>query len=445
MRAVTTGEACAFRNSMPANKPRVAFKTLGCRLNQAETATIAAQFEAAGYEIVPFGTQCEVALIHGCTVTRNAETESIRLAGSAKKGKGSPFVVLAGCAAMNKGSADTISSKSVDMLAPQDTKFSLPQLLHSRFSTGGNTPITPARIIPRFTTARARVKVQDGCDINCAYCIVPATRGSSVSRPFGEIIAEIAALGDAGFKEVILTGANLGCYKDGSRRLVHLLEAVHEVEAIARIRLSSIEPGNDEHAVIDFMAQAPKVCRHLHIPLQTGHDGLLTQMGRPYTAAEFRAVVDYAVAKLGPIGLGTDLIAGLPGEDNDAFEATYRMVTELPFSNLHVFPYSQRPDTKASLMSGQVPEAIKKERVQRLITLGSAKKKSFIESCAGRTVTILVEQAAGPDRGTGWTGEYVRACVKSPAAARNQVIAGIATRVEKGLLQVQNSCHFSRD
>ena len=430
---------------MSGNKPRVSFKTLGCRLNQAETATIAAQFEASGYEIVPFGTQCEVALIHGCTITRNAETESVRLAGSAKKGKGSPFVILAGCAAMLHShksgvqQCDSILSGSADLLAPQDTKFSLPHLLHSRFSIGSDTHIPPAQLIPRFTTARARVKVQDGCDIKCAYCIVPATRGSAVSRPFREIVDEIAALGGAGFKEVILTGANLGCYEDGSRRLVHLLEAVHGIEAIARIRLSSLEPGTDEHAVIDFMAQAPKVCRHLHIPLQTGHDAMLSQMGRPYTTAEFRAVIEHAVTKMGVIGLGTDIIGGLPGEDNKAFEATYRMIEELPFSNLHVFPYSKRPGTRASLMAGQVPESIKKERVQRLITLGSVKKKSFVDSCIGRTVTVLIEQATGPDHGTGWTQEYVRACVKSPKATRNQIVAGIATGVENGLLQVETT------
>lgn len=428
---------------MQSCKLRVSFKTLGCRLNQAETATIAAQFEAAGYNIVPFGAQCDVAVVHGCAVTRNAEKESIRLARAARKRKSAPFVILAGCTASapltgaGAPGDDSAASVSADMLAPQNVKFSLPEILHSRFSIGDKPAPAPARLLPRFSAVRARVKVQDGCDFKCAYCIVPAARGSSVSRPFREIVDEVAALGDAGFKEVVLTGANLGCYMDGGRRLVHLLEAIHGLETIARIRLSSIEPETDERQIIDFMAQSSKVCRHLHIPLQTGHDGLLARMGRTHTIAGFRAVVDRALVKLGAVGLGTDLISGLPGEDEAAFEATCRLVEELPFSNLHVFPYSKRPGTRASSMSGQVPEAVKKARVKQLIKFGAAKKKTFACGFVGREVAVLIERVEGTGRGTGWTSEYVRACVVGPEIEPNRIVTGIAGPVEHGLLKVE--------
>ncbi len=428
---------------------------------------IRSQFEAAGYDVVPFGRKCEVVVVHGCTVTQKAHRESLRLARSAKRGKAAPFVVLAGCAAVAPGSGaegtDDAGALCADLLANQVDKFSLPAILRQRLEafqardsdgcdeadpSGRETNRSagikrcrasspPASLpLPRFTTVRARVKVQDGCDCRCAYCIVPHVRGPSTSRPFREIVDEVSRLGDAGFKEIILTGVNLGCYMDGTRRLVHLLDAIHKLDTVARIRLSSIEPGTSEMAVIDFMADAPKICRHLHMPLQSGHDGMLARMGRAYTVAGFRHAVDHALEKLGHIGLGTDLITGLPGEDDEAFEATCRMALELPFTNIHVFPYSKRPGTRAATMPGQVPEAVRKERAKRLLKLGASAKKTFSAGCVGRQVSVLVEHAEGKGRGTGWTSEYVRARVAGTGIARNQVITGVAARFERGLLQV---------
>lgn len=352
-------------------------------------------------------------------------------------------MVLAGCAAMATGGGstglDAARTLCADVLAPQALKFSLPSLLHPHLTSGGKLPPQPEHPIPRFTTVRARVRVQDGCDCSCAYCIVPKVRGPSVSRPIREIVEEVSQLGKADFKEIILTGANLGCYKDGKRNIVHLLEAIHEVDTVSRIRLSSIEPGTSERAVIDFMAQSPKVCRHLHIPLQSGDDRILSRMGRTHTVAGFRASVDHALDKLGHIGLGTDLITGLPGEDDAAFQATCRIVDSLPFSNIHVFAYSRRPGTAASSMPNQLPEAVKTLRARLLLKLATTAKKAFLNGCIGHTVSVLVERVESARLGTGWTAEYARARVSGSGIARNKIVTGTATGVEHGLLNVEVS------
>jgi len=415
---------------------RVSFKTLGCRLNQAETATMEAQFQAAGYDVTRFGSPCDVVVIHGCTVTQNAEKESARLVRTARNQPGGkPVVVLAGCPAVVQAAhGNTERDGQADLLAPHGLKFSLPAIIHERFSIGDKPPPAPKHVVPRFSTVRARVKVQDGCNCRCAYCVVPAARGSSVSRPFQEIVDEVEALGNAGYREIILTGANLGCYSDGKRRLVDLLKALESVKPVQRIRLSSIEPATDENDVIDFMASSGKLCRHLHIPLQTGDDSLLSLMGRCYTTAEFRRIVEHMAANPGCTGLGTDLIAGLPGESGNSFEATYKFVEDLPFSNLHVFPYSKRPHTRAAAMDGQVASTVRKERATRLIELGRSKKDKFARGLIGRKVSILIENADANGFAAGWTSEYVWAAVPGADLRRNQIVSGIAKCVDNGIL-----------
>lgn len=420
-------------------KPRVAFKTIGCRLNQAETARITAQFRAAGYQIVPFGESCDVAVIHGCTVTRNAERDSRRAARAAKRAAPGAFVVLAGCPAeiiaRGEPARRTGAEKEgVDLLAGQADKFRLPELIHQ--ASPGLFPLPPAApgpLVPEFDATRALIKVQDGCDFRCAYCIVPDARGAPASRPIAAVIEEIRSVAESGFKEVVLTGANLGCYADGDSRLVDLIRRVEEIPGVERIRLSSIEMTTAERPIIDHMARSPKLCHFLHIPMQSGDDRMLRAMGRRYTSAEFRAVAEYAASRVPMIGLGTDVIVGFPGEDDAAFENTVRVIEDLPLSNLHVFPYSPRPNTRAADMKHQIPHEIAKSRVQRLLEIEDRKRRAFAQGFIGHPVAVLIEEVR-TGLGRGWTGEYLEAEVRGPDLAPNRILRVTPSRAHGATL-----------
>lgn len=401
------------------NSTTVSFKTVGCRLNQAETAQMRATFESAGYQVRSFGESCDICVIHGCTVTSRAEKDSLRLARFIKRRYPKSFVILAGCVA-EIGGETVRRAGGADLIAGQADKFNLPILLTRHgFQAPRKTPALP----PRFNTTRAMVKIQDGCEFRCAYCIVPDARGRSRSRPAREIIDEIKRLvNEYGVREIVLTGANIGCYDDRGTSLANLLELIETQTSVERIRISSIELTTVERSVIDVMASSTRLCRFLHLPLQSGSDEILTAMGRRYTTRQYRHAVDYAIRKLGPIGLGTDLLAGFPGEDTAAFSATQQFVESLPFNNLHVFAYSPRPGTPATRMNRQVAESEKKHRVTRLIELGHQKRMMFLRQWLGHEVCVLVESVDASGWGNGWTGEYLPARIHGRDLQPNTII-----------------------
>lgn len=394
-----------------------------------------ARFSGAGYEVVPFGTPSDVAVVHGCAITGKAEHSSLYAARQARRLRGDTLVILAGCPAETPG--ETLRGNSaIDLTIGQSGKFTLPDLLHRLHPDRFPNPATLGVMgpLPQFDTQRALVKVQDGCDFGCAYCIVPATRGAPQSRPAAEIVDEIRRLAGAGFRELVLTGANLGRYEDGRLRLTGLLRAVEEIPGVERIRLSSIELTTTELDIITHMAGSAKMCRFLHLPLQSGDDGILRAMGRRYDGAAYRHAVEQAVSAMPLIGLGTDIIVGFPGEDDRAFGNTLNMVRDLPFSNLHVFPFSRRPGTRADSLPGQVPEHIKKERLAILVGLGEAKRRLFAERFAGRTVSVLVERVERDGTGCGWTGEYLPARVTAPDLKPRQLVTMTVLQAKEGTL-----------
>jgi threonylcarbamoyladenosine tRNA methylthiotransferase MtaB len=404
-----------------------------------------AVFISAGYRIVPFGLACDVCVIHGCVVTAKAEQNSARLARGAKRQTGA-FVVLAGCP-VSAGRFAGRMDNTADLLAGQTDKFRLPDLLAERgFASAvpglprAASGATPA--LPLFDTTRAIVKIQDGCDFHCAYCIVPRARGPSWSRPFDEIIEEINGLVQAGYREVVLTGANIGCYDDHGRKLSCLLGRIEAVPALERIRLSSIEISTVEREVIDCMAASRKICRYLHLPMQSGSDPVLRAMRRKYAIREYGAVMAYAVDRVEGIGVGTDVLAGFPGECAADFDATESVITQGAFSNVHVFAYSPRPGTPAAMMKTRVPDSEKRRRVARLLALARAKRTAFARRWIGREVTVLVEAVNMAGVAAGWTGEYLPARIlpspaktggnrtPGPAPARNRIIRFIPRMVE---------------
>jgi len=405
-----------------------------------------AEFVRAGYEVVPFGLPCDVGVIHSCTITAQAERTSVRAARSLKKLSPSPLVVVTGCAA--EVHAQTLQEEeAIDLLAGQAEKSRLPELVQTqtgkharrgtsvslvsrtREATGKDAGATekgrhrqdlPA--VPQFHTTRALIKVQDGCDFRCAYCVVPSARGAPRSRPWSEILDEVQKLADGGYREIVLTGANLGCYRDGSRDLVDLVKAIELIPEVLRIRLSSIESTTVEHEIIDLMAASGKLCHYLHFPLQSGDDRVLSTMGRRYTARSFRELVEYAARRVSPLGLGTDILAGLPGEDERAFRNTVAMVRDLPFNNLHVFPYSPRPGTPAVDLPAQVATDVARRRVAEIIRIGEEKRADFARSFIGRGVSALIERIDSRGKGRGWTGEYLPIRVAGKAIAANNIV-----------------------
>lgn len=410
---------------------RISIKTVGCRLNQAETAQIAAQFKAAGYVVVPFGTACEVCLIHGCSITANAEKDTLRAGRKAAASKSTPVIVIAGCTA-ETSPAQVAKALPGALIAGQQDKWRLPALLHA--ADPARFPAPPEGLaiypdLPLFGKTRALVKAQDGCDFNCAYCVVPRARGRPRSRPMDAILKEVRRIADAGYREVVLTGANLGCYRDGDMTLVDILRRVEAVDGIARIRLSSIESTTTERAIIEHMTRSSKLCHFLHIPLQSGSDRILRAMGRRYSAGQFKATVFEAITAVPMLGVGTDIMVGFPGETKADFEATLTFVKELPFSNLHVFPFSPRPGTRAASMPGQVPAQIKKTRVKALLELDARKRAGFAAQWVGKPVQVLLEKVGRDGTGQGWTGEYLEARVTGRDLAVNQIVKMIPERV----------------
>jgi threonylcarbamoyladenosine tRNA methylthiotransferase MtaB len=404
---------------------RISFKTIGCRLNQAETAQMVGGLELAGHHMVPFGEPADVCVVHTCAVTSKADQDCVRIARVLKKSFPDMFVVLAGCGV--EVDAQRLKKESgADLVLGQKEKFNLPALL----SGAGGERKTPndssAQNLPSFETTRALIKVQDGCDFCCAYCIVPLARGKPKSRAAQEIVDEVKALADAGYLEVVLTGANLGCYKDGSHGLVDLIAKVEAVDGIARIRLSSIELSTVERDLVDYMAASRKLCHHIHLPLQSGDDRVLASMGRRYTVMQYREFVEYAIGKLPFLGIGTDILVGFPTEDESAFQNTVSVAQELPFSNLHVFAYSKRDGTRAGTIPHQVPQTEKHRRSRSLMKLGDEKKTAFAKKFIGKEVSVLVEKGRMTrGSGRGWTSEYVQASVSIPGLRANRIVTFI--------------------
>jgi threonylcarbamoyladenosine tRNA methylthiotransferase MtaB len=410
-------------------KKRVSFKTLGCRLNQAETAVMAAQFVASGFTVVPFDEPSDVCVIHSCTITAKAERESRLSARAEKRRNNQTVVVLAGCAV--EAGATRLAGVA-DILAGQEQKQNLPAIVDAWLQSAGRTtpenrPVSSEHMSthdgpPRFDTTRALVRVQDGCSFHCSYCIVPHARGPAASRSLASIVEDCVRLADAGHREIVLVGANIGCFEESGRRLPHLLAAVEKVAGIERVRISSIEPATVERELIDYMIASPKVCRYLHLPMQSGDDGILRIMRRRYTVAEYRNILDYAISRIPYLGLGTDIITGFPGETLDAFANTVKLVEQIPFSNLHVFPYSPRPGTPAASLPNHVPRPVARQRAANLIALGKAKRSAFARQFIGRPVKVLTE-ATERDGMQGWTGEYIEARMDGPTKEVNTLIA----------------------
>lgn len=412
---------------------RVSIKTLGCRLNQAESADLAGRFVASGFEVVPFGEPCDACLIHSCGVTAAAESETVRLTRAARRRLPSAIVVLAGCVA-ETAAADVLSRSGADWIIPQDRKAEIPARLAAHFNLRHNPATEDEPVTPAFDSTRALLRIQEGCSFGCAYCIVPRARGPARSRPMDTLLAEARSLVQRGHKELVLTGTNIGTWQHGAKDLVDLLAALEGIAGLDRIRVGSVEPATVELRLIDHMALSSKLCRHLHLPLQSGDDTILNSMGRRYTVALFREAVEKAVSTIPLVGLGTDIVTGFPGESEAAFDNTAALLRDYPFCNLHVFPYSERPGTRAATMPGSVGTEVRRARARELIAMGENMRQAFAGRFVGKPVTVLVERFDRDGNAVGWTSEYLEAVLSGPSRTPNQIVTFTPLRAVRGRL-----------
>jgi len=386
--------------------PRVALHTLGCKVNQYESEQIAEDFRSRGFDLVKFSDEADIYVVNTCTVTRTADSKSRQAARSAINRNPNAAVILTGCYA--ETSPDQVSNiEGVSMVVGNLGKARLVDEVLAKLARRPGDVATRRRgETPRTGRTRALLKIQDGCDQFCSYCAVPLARPVMSSRPMAEVFAETHNLAKRGFREIVLTGIRLGTYEDG---LVQLIRGLAEIQGIERIRLSSIEITDIPEGLLELIAESRKVCRHLHVPLQSGDDGVLRRMRRPYTTAEFMAFTEDARLRVSGIGITTDIMVGFPRETEEEFENTSRFAEKAQFSRTHVFPYSARPGTKSADQKDDITPADKSRRKARMMSLAAQCSQKFASSLIGQMVQVLAEgKPVGANLSSGLTDNYVR-------------------------------------
>jgi threonylcarbamoyladenosine tRNA methylthiotransferase MtaB len=388
------------------SEQRVAITTLGCKINQFESAAMAENLGREGFRMVPFADEADIYVINTCTVTARTDAESRKLIRRAGRRNPRARLVVTGCYAQ-VAFEELRDMPGVDLVLGNVEKKGIPGLLRE-IGTGPRVLVSDISLEERAEGlalesfaehTRAFLQVQNGCDAFCSYCIVPYARGRSRSVPLDEVLAGIGSFAAKGFREVVLTGIHLGAYGLDfvpGESLLSLLAAAEEQRLVPRLRVGSVEPTEISDALIGFLAAAETVCPHLHIPLQSGSDAVLGRMNRKYSTGYFREVIEKLAKAMPDACLGCDIIAGFPGETEEEFVETLRLVESLPIAYLHVFPFSPRAGTPAAGMPGQVNGAVIRSRAQMLRRLSDRKKRAYYQGFLGRELQVLV-QGKEPD------------------------------------------------
>ena len=418
---------------------KVAFHTLGCKLNFSETSTIARQTEQLGFKKVSFDQVADMYVINTCSVTENADQRFKTIVRQAHKKNPNAYLAAIGCYAQLKPE-ELAEVDGVDLVLGATEKFKLPQYLKELLE---RYPDTEAKVrehpeglgeyhscgIEEIDSyqggysigdrTRAFLKVQDGCDYKCTYCTIPLARGVSRSDTLQSVLQKAQQIADQGVPEIVLTGVNIGDYgkgEHGNKKHEHtfqeLVEALDQQEGISRLRISSIEPNLLSDETIDFVAQSKRFVPHFHVPLQSGSDVILRKMKRRYLSPLYRNRVEHIKRVMPDACIGVDVIVGFPGESDEEFLKTYHFLQELPVSYLHVFPYSERPNTEAAVMEEVVPTAVRAKRSKMLRTLSVKKRRQFYETQLGKTWPVLFEEENKKGYIHGFSPNYVK--VRAP-------------------------------
>lgn len=401
---------------------RVYFTNLGCKLNQAELEHLARRFTAAGHQVVASVEAADVQVINSCTVTHLAARTSRKTVRQGRRKNPGLRTVLTGCYASDPD-GQAAALEEVDLLVPNDQKDRLLELVEESFvpTSEETVPELPGAVseeppsLPfgplEFGNSRGLVKVEDGCNMRCSFCIIPFTRGRQHSRSVEECVAEVGGLGRAGYQEVVITGVQISAYRAGGARLADLVEALLEQTSVPRLRLTSIAPWQLDPRLLELW-QDPRLCRHLHMSLQSGCSATLRRMRRPYTADGYAEVLASARRAVPGLGVTTDVIVGFPGETESEFEDSLAFTQAQDFAKVHVFPYSQRRGTTADALPGQVSPQAKKRRVARMLEVAEASHETFRRRHLGRREEVVWE-----GRRNGWwrgmTDNYIRVFARS--------------------------------
>lgn len=418
---------------------KVALHNLGCKVNAYETEAMQHLLEEAGYEIVPFTQKADVYVINTCSVTNMADRKSRQMLHKAKKNNPDSIVVAAGCY-VQTSEKEVLNDLSVDIVIGNDRKHDLVRLLEEYSLDSVNDTVDDINdgkhdfeelfIDQTKEHTRAFIKVQDGCNQFCSYCIIPYARGRVRSRRFENVIAEVERLAANGFKEVVLTGIHLSSYGvdfEEATGLLELIQAVNAVKGIERIRLGSLEPKIVTEHFASELSKLDKICPHFHLSLQSGCDATLKRMNRKYTTKEYERGCELLRKYFVHPAITTDVIVGFPGETEEEFEQTKAYLEHIHFYEMHIFKYSKRKGTRAAVMPDQIDEQIKAARSEKLIALGHDMSKEFRKFYIGKNEEVLFEEKAvigDKEYFVGYTKEYVKVAKETAENLENQIVSG---------------------
>lgn len=421
---------------------KVALHNLGCKVNAYETEAMQEMLEKEGYEIVPFKEGADIYIINTCTVTNIADRKSRQMLHRARKMNPDAIVVATGCYVQAQENEHHELDSCIDIVIGNNKKQDLIQILNEYESKCKTEEVIDINHTNEYENlnlsrtgehTRAYIKVQDGCNQFCSYCIIPFARGRVRSRSLEDVVQEVTTLSENGYKEVVLTGIHLSSYgvdfeeQEAGKKtdLLTLILAVHEIPGIERIRLGSLEPRIVTEEFAKTIAGLPKMCPHFHLSLQSGCDATLKRMNRRYTTDEYFEKCELLRKYFDHPALTTDVIVGFPGETEEEFEESKAFVDKVNFYETHIFKYSKREGTRAAVMENQVPEQIKAERSAQLIELGAKKQKAYEKEMVGKDVEILVEEPAqidGKEVQVGHTKEYIKVALESDENLQNQIV-----------------------
>lgn len=426
---------------------KVALHNLGCKVNAYELEAVEQLLEARGYEIVPFEPGADIYIINTCTVTNIADRKSRQMLHRAKKMNPQALVAAVGCYAQARG-GELERDPAIDLVIGNNRKKEIPDLLEACLrerrkhrevpDIGRERDYEPLRIAGTKEHTRAFLKVQDGCNQFCSYCIIPYTRGRVRSRDPQEVLREVQRLSVSGCREIVLSGIHLSSYGadfENGTGLLELIRLLHPVEGIARIRLGSLEPGIITERFAEQLSRLPKVCPHFHLSLQSGCDRTLRRMNRRYTSGEYLEKCRILRKYFKDPALTTDIITGFPGETEEDFRRSREFVEKVSFFETHVFPYSRREGTKAAKMEEQIPEAVKKERSHVLLELNRRQKEKYLKAALGRETEVLLEEREefeGRPAWSGYTREYRKILVLSEKDLGNTLLTVCPEKVCRG-------------
>jgi threonylcarbamoyladenosine tRNA methylthiotransferase MtaB len=414
---------------------------LGCKVNQHESDTLAAALNAKGWQAAADGQPADVCIVNTCTVTQKASMQSRQMIRQLQRRHPGARIIVTGCyAQIAPEEIDAI--KGVHVIAGQNHKADLPAII---MQTAANADCAPQRLVDRLAASipfgvpaspapgsrtRPFLKIQDGCNSFCTYCIVPHARGASRSMPPEQVLRQLRQLGSAGYHEVVLTGIHIGAYgldQHPATDLRTLMLAIDKARPVRRLRLSSIEPNELSDAMIDLVAASTVFCPHFHLPLQSGDDRILEKMHRPYSRALFRRWVEAIKTRMPQAAIGADVLVGFPGEDDAAFAHTVQLLETLPLSYLHVFPFSARPGTPAATFPDRIPTAVVKQRTALIRDIGRVKKEAFMKDAIGCEAEVLVETRRDPATGLlkGLSPNYLPVLLRGGDRRMNTVVSAV--------------------